>query len=233
LVYQLQGAKLLPLDSIALPLITLLHALVFVYWLGGDLGAFYASSIVLDPRETPASRVTAARIIGAVDMAPRTALILTFPTGIWLAQARGWVEPSLGLLVGVWIVCVIWLALVWASHVFHMPAGCVARRSDLAIRWSAMLLLFALAIGWIAPFGELPTFIQVKCGLLAAAIGCGLVIRGLLGPFGPALLALADGGATSSIVADIARSLGRARVVVPVIWLLLICSAAIGLWRPG
>lgn len=223
----------MPVDSIALPLITLLHVLVFVYWLGGDLGAFYASSIVLNPRETPASRAFAARIVGAVDMAPRTALILTFPTGIWLAQARGWVEPSLGLVLGAWIVCVIWLALVWGGHVLHLPAGSAARRSDLVIRWFAMLLLFALALGLTAPFGPLPMFIQVKCGLLAAAIGCGLVIRGLLGPFGPALLALAEGGATPSIDADLARSLGRARVVVPVIWLLLIFSAAVGLWRPG
>ena len=35
-----------------LALITLLHVLVFVYWLGGDLGAFYTSSYAADQART-------------------------------------------------------------------------------------------------------------------------------------------------------------------------------------
>lgn len=63
----------------------LLHVLVFVYWLGGDLGAFYSSRFLTRPGVTPEKRLLAAKIVGDVDMAPRSALILTFPTGLALA----------------------------------------------------------------------------------------------------------------------------------------------------
>jgi len=60
-------------------LLLLLHVLILVYWLGGDLGAFVASFVIANPDRDRAARLGAARLLGDVDMAPRTALILAFP----------------------------------------------------------------------------------------------------------------------------------------------------------
>ena len=46
-----------------LAVITLLHVLVFVYWLGGDLGAFYASTILTDKKQPVPVRATAAKVM--------------------------------------------------------------------------------------------------------------------------------------------------------------------------
>jgi succinate-semialdehyde dehydrogenase / glutarate-semialdehyde dehydrogenase len=67
--------------SLDVALFGLLHILVFVYWLGGDLGAFYASWYVSMPKVSADRRLLASRIVGDVDMAPRTALILALSTG--------------------------------------------------------------------------------------------------------------------------------------------------------
>ena len=58
-----------------LALVGLLHVLVFVYWLGGDLGAFYLSRVIGDPARPAAVRIAAAQALGDLDMAPRTAAV--------------------------------------------------------------------------------------------------------------------------------------------------------------
>ena len=81
----------------ALAFLTLLHVLVFIYWLGGELGAFYAARIIAAPDQAVAARLAAARVLGTVDVATGTPLILTLPTGLSLASAEGWmVMPPWG-----------------------------------------------------------------------------------------------------------------------------------------
>jgi len=83
--------------------IVLLHVLVLVYWLGGDLGAFYGSGFMTDPKRTLPERLMALKLLNDIDMAPRTALILAFPTGFAAAWTRGW------LTVPGWSVALIWI----------------------------------------------------------------------------------------------------------------------------
>ena len=45
-------------------LFALLHVLVFVYWLGGDLGAFYTSRFLIQPDISADRRLMAAKIVG-------------------------------------------------------------------------------------------------------------------------------------------------------------------------
>ncbi|MDP7297072.1 MAG: hypothetical protein QGF92_06425, partial [Gammaproteobacteria bacterium] len=47
------------------------HLLLFVYWLGGDLGVYYSSGMVVDPKLSNSARVTAAKIMVNLDFVPR------------------------------------------------------------------------------------------------------------------------------------------------------------------
>ncbi|NQV81686.1 MAG: hypothetical protein HQ495_14105, partial [Alphaproteobacteria bacterium] len=62
-------------------LIVWLHLLLFVYWLGGDLGVFYSSRFRNDPQYDLKTRLLLARITGDIDMAPRTTMVLMIPIG--------------------------------------------------------------------------------------------------------------------------------------------------------
>lgn len=217
----------LPIDWLSAAA-TLLHVLVFVYWLGGDLGAFYASRIVTDPTQAPAARGAAAKVLANVDMAPRTALILAFPTGLTLVALKGWADVAPLWIAAAWAVSLAWLALAWTIHVRHLPPAALVRRIDLAIRWAALALLAGLAIGpW-----EAPVFIRFKIALLGAAIVCGLVIRARLAPFGPAFAAMLSQGSTPEGEAVINRSLAGARPFVMAIWTCLLLAALLGLATP-
>ena len=45
--------------DIGLSLLTLLHLLIPIYWLGGDLGAFYGSRFMIDPARSVPERMMA------------------------------------------------------------------------------------------------------------------------------------------------------------------------------
>jgi hypothetical protein len=212
-----------------LAVLTLLHVLAFVYWLGGDLGAFYASHILTDAKRPTPARIAAAQVLATVDMAPRTALILTAPTGLSVAAAKGWIVVPIFGLIGVWAVGLAWLALAWMLHLTHAPPHSLWRKLDLGVRWAAIGGLAAFAGG---AFGPAPLFLQLKAVLLGGAVLLGLSIRAALKPFGPAFAALAQHNATSETNASITACLARARPLVLCIWLLLLCAAFLGIAKP-
>ena len=62
----------------------LLHILLFVYWLGGDLGVYYSSRFIIKPELSPETRAVAAKIMVGCDLAPRVSLILFGASGVTL-----------------------------------------------------------------------------------------------------------------------------------------------------
>lgn len=216
----------------------LLHVLVLVYWLGGDLGVFYSSTILTDARQPVAARAAAAKVLAQVDMAPRTAMILTIPTGVTLAVAKGWWPLPTPLVLAVWAGMLGWLALAWFIHLKHLPPASPWRKLDLAIRWLVIVKLLALAAGlsgvWtLGLVDQLPLFIRLKLAILALTILCGLWIRRALVPFGPAFGAMLGSGATPETDSAIARALDQSRPAVVAIWALLVTAAFLGLWTPA
>jgi hypothetical protein len=214
-----------------LTLALLAHVLVFVYWLGGDLGAFYASTLVIDRNRPLPARIAASQILAAVDMAPRTAMILTLPTGLTLAYLRGWLGESVPpvALGAVWIIGLGWLALAWILHMRHVPGTSLLARLD--FYWRVGLSLALVAIGTMGQIGplELETFLRLKLILLALAIGCGLGIRIMLRPLGPAMGAIMRGESTPELENAITSLMSRARIFVVTIWIIITSAAALGL----
>ncbi len=211
-------------------LLLLLHVLILVYWLGGDLGAFVASFVIANPDRDRAARLGAARLLGDVDMAPRTALILAFPTGLTLAVARGWLSFDILWVAVAWATAAIWLALAWRIHLAHGGvAG--ARRLDLIIRWGAAAGLAGAGMLGLTGAIVAPAFIALKLLILAACVLTGLLVRRLTADLGPALGALAAGQPDAD--GRIARALALTRPAVVLIWLLLLSAALLGLWKPA
>ena len=215
-----------------LALLTLLHVLVFVYWLGGDLGAFYASRFLTAEGVPPDRRLLAARIVGDVDMAPRTALILMLPTGLILARQTGYIDLGWTLVWVTALVFLAWLALAWFRHLRHGRAPAWTGMLDLGLRWLTMAGLVAMAMAALTGHADWPLFLSVKLILLAVAIALGLLIRRVLSPLGPALAALAGGQDVATGEAQLRTLMTRARPLVMMIWACLLAAAFIGLWKP-
>jgi hypothetical protein len=216
-------------------LLKLAHLLLFVYWLGADLGVFYSARFVRDGSLSRDARAMAVRIMGWIDQVPRYCLVLMLPVGYTLAREVGVVRlPDVGMIV-LWIIAAGWLWMVWAIHHYQgTPRADKLRSIDLG--WRVVLSLGLLWDAWQGFRGTGHLFadwISIKFLLFALLIFCGIMIRVRGKPIGPALRRALAEGSTPELEADIARGFSRTRPFVLAIWALLLVAAWVGITKPS
>ncbi len=201
-----------------------LHLLVFAYWLGGDVGVFYLSRAVTNPDLPSSQRLFATQLLLGLDLLPRICLLLALPTGFTLAQQIGWLSVPDWVVFGLWLLAATWIAIVLRLHGGSPPPGLA--RVDTVARVALILALLALAVSGDAPF-----WLAGKMVCLALATSLGLYVRRCLKPLGPGLAALAAEDVTTANPL-IASSIGRSRIPVLGIWLMLALAAWLALAKP-
>ncbi|MEO1135382.1 MAG: hypothetical protein AAFW68_02085 [Pseudomonadota bacterium] len=210
---------------------TLLHLLVFAYWLGGDLGVFYASRLLTDQTRDRAGRLAAGKIVADVDLVPRFCLLLSLPTGLALGAARGWLSISPVWIGAAFVAALLWIFLVVRLHLSH-GASIFLKRADVSLRVIFLAGLVGAAISALSGFLDLPLFLALKLLLLGLAVAMGLIVRIVMQPFGPAFMKLTTVGADPETDRIISTSLKKARPAVIVIWIALISAAFLGVAIP-
>lgn len=215
-------------------LLTLLHVLLFCYWLGGDIGVFYASGLVVDAGLRPEARLAAGRIMLACDLVPRICMSLMLTVGGLLSAAVGFAHPA-WQMAGIVLLGPFWLGMVLVLHFRHDAAFIPAlTRLDFGFRWAMIAVLLA-SCGWSLYTGRLAQAPWLLAKLLGFAllIFCGLMIRLGLPGFMQGYARLAAGEHNAESDAAMQVSLRRVRPWVITIWLLLVVEAALGIAQPG
>lgn len=206
------------------------HVLGLVYWLGADLGVFYSSYILCDDQQPSKVRVSAARILFALDQAPRVSMTLMLPLGVHLAVSVGYIVAPSWLVPAIWLLAAGWLTMVLLLHFKgHGDALPGLKRFDLLFR--AVLVIALVGIGLVAMIGAMPgvtSWAGTKLAIFGALVFCGLMVRIQLKPFGPAFGQLVRGEATETDNQAIRRSIGGTRPFVLAIWVGLLLNTALG-----
>ena len=213
------------------PLLKYAHIIAFVYWLGGDLGTFFASRQVVRRDIGVEARRVALKIMLACDQGPRLAMPATLAVGYQLAASMGFLVSPEWLTATVWIVCLVWFVdvLILHRHEGKPFAGRLAT-VDFRFRLVAMAILIAASGYGLAGAGWLiDDRIGWKMLIFAGLMGCGVMIRWHLRPFGPAFASLVAHGPTDAVNDTLQQSLGRCRPYVMAIWFGLFVNAAIGM----
>ena len=212
-------------------LVKLLHLVGFAYWLGGDLGVFTSSYIVANDKLSPEVRISAAKLLFALDQAPRICMTLMLPLGTHLAWRLGALPIDAGAMIAIWLLAIGWLTMVITLHVAPPSRGkTLLTTFDFWFRLVLALGLAAVGINALLHDGSpVPYWVAAKLLIFGALIGCGLIIRIRLKPFGPAFAELAQGNATDAVNATIRCSLNGTRPFVVAIWIGLLASAALGI----
>lgn len=212
-------------------LLKFLHLLGFVYWLGGDLGTFFASRFVVRSDLGVEARAIALKIMLGCDQGPKTCMPLMFPLGLQLSQSMGLTALPPWVLALVWVLAVVWSINVQFLY-FSDNVSLKQRiaQFDFALRLLVIGLIVVYAVsGLFYPEWIRGEWLATKMLIFAALVACGLFIRVRLKPFVVAFTEMMASGPTPEVNQQMQASLSRVRPFVYVIWLGLFANAALGL----
>ena len=91
-----------------------IHILLFVFWLGADMGVFFPTLIARNHTLSFETRATLIRAAVSVDLFPRVCFALFIPVGMHLVQGLGLYPLSDTMLALGWLIGAGWIALIFA-----------------------------------------------------------------------------------------------------------------------
>jgi hypothetical protein len=211
-----------------------LHILLFVYWLGADLGVFLASRYVARADLPLEERLRFLELLLKIDMGPRTALILIVPVGFQLATQLGIAPFASGAMPLIWLAALAWLGLAWWLYAnARTPAAQPLARLDQGVRVAVSVGFTGLgAWSWFAGTPLEARWLAAKFVLFACVVVIGLLLRVTIRDWvrGFGMLRAGEDAATADglILGAYQRATGLARAL----WLLVAAVAFLGVTKP-
>lgn len=209
--------------------LTFFHVILFVFWLGADLGVYYSAKYVARSDLSKPERLRFLELLLRVDMFPRSTLILMLPVGFSLAQVSGWADIPLAALAGIWVVGIAWFVLMWSVH--KKPQAVGLKRVDVAVRWAVIAGLLALAgTSLSAGLWTTQAWLSIKLVLFAGVMCLGLLLRGSVALWIQGFGKLeSDPDAGNALITKGHKAATR---FAHTLWLLLIIMAFLGIAKP-
>lgn len=224
------------LTDIAYRSLVYAHLLLFVLWLGGDVGVFVLgqhfrkrAAYSLD------QRLALLKLLVAVDMGPRTAWALMVPLSLSVAVGGGWVELPGWLVVAAWPVGLGWLWLVWDSHL-HDQTPRAARNRRIEAWFKYAITAFYLWLGGSSVLTGAPIavpWLAWKALLFGLIFVAAMLIDIAFKPVGPQLGRLIAEGSSDATEIPLRRTMDRTRIFVLMVYALLFVTAWLGVVKPS
>jgi hypothetical protein len=221
-------------DSVTYRTVLFLHQVLFVFWLGPDIGVYMWSTKVTNPELSPAQRVSAGRIMGTIGLIPQACMSLMLTVGGTLTELMG-IEHPWWQMAGIVLLGPVWLTL---TLLVYFRAGTDAGRKladmDMWFRWLVLVSVIGSA-GLSIATGRLADtpWVTGKLLLFAAVVFFSIMMRLRLQPFYPAINQLESTGPSSEIDKQLSSSIGRARLFMIATWFGLALAAGLGMVQPG
>jgi hypothetical protein len=222
--------------TLAYPTMVYVHVLLFVAWLGGDIGVFVLgqhfrkrSVYSLD------QRIALLKLLVIVDLAPRAAWALMVPVSLTVSLLGGWWAVPGWLVATAWIVGAGWLWLVFDAHAHDMtPRAARNRRVEGWLRWllaAAYLWLGIQSLALGAPIDQ--PWLAWKALLFGAVFVAAIMIDVTFKPVGALLGKLLAEGSSDATEIPLLRTMNRTRWWVWGVYALLLATSWLGVVKPA
>lgn len=222
------------LADLAYPTLVYVHLLLFVLWLGADVGVFLLGQHFRKrDRYTLDQRIALLKLLVLIDMTPRSAWALMVPLSLSVSAAGGWWDVPGWLLVGAWAVGGAWLWLVWDAHNHDQtPRAARNRRIESWIRY--LLAAFYLWLGFESLVEGAPIaagWLAWKALLFGFIFVAAIMIDVSFKPVGGQLAAVLSEGSSDATEVPLRRTMDRTRVWVWTTYLLLLATSYLGVTK--
>jgi len=209
------------------------HILLFVFWLGTDIGVFLAAKM---SERRGLSVETRAAVLGlgmVLDRLPRSALVLIVPSGLQLAAWSGWLSLPPLLPVIVWLIAALWLAILWTG--FLNPETTIearAMRFNFVMNVAAAVAVGAFAI-WSFSDAATPRWLDLKLAAVAAIFVIGVLLDIRFKPAVAAFLDIVANGPSEERDARYSTAIGPVYRLVVAIYGMVVVAAFLGTAKPA
>lgn len=215
-------------------LLAFVHVLLFVYWLGADLGVFVLARGAMNSSYSFAERAVMLKFANYIDLTPRLSFALMFPIGLHMAALRGEAQISGWVFGPVWIAALVWAAATIA--VFRFEGRTVAAKIVKALfAWQLVMFFIVTAFGIYSLVTGVPfisSWLSLKIVVFGLIFGAGIGIDRSFQPLAPAFGRLAQEGSTPEIEAIIRRTVNTTCGFVLLIYALVAAAAYLGVAKP-
>jgi hypothetical protein len=222
-------------DAIAYPTLVFAHLLLFVLWLGADVGVFLLGQH-FRKRDvyTLDQRIALLKLLVIVDLTPRTAWALMVPLSLTISYAGGWWDVYPPIVWISWIIAGFWLWLVFDAHAHDMTPRAARNR-----RWEGWLR-YILCAGYLVLGAESlltdhpiqPDWLAWKALLFGCIFAAAIMIDVSFKPVGPLLGKLLSEGSSDATEIPLRRTMDRTRLWVWLTYVLLLVTAYLGSVKP-
>lgn len=220
------------MDSYSLLLYT--HLLLFVYWLGADVGVFGLALGLKNSAYSCEQRMVMMRQSLTFDMVPRMAMIVVSPVGLHLAARSGLVAVPDWLFAVIWILAVTWIIGEWLA--FRRMGKPEAVRFYIA---NGVIMMTA-CFGWLgygiasmisgAPFTA--QWLAVKVTLAGAVFLVSTMMAVFYAPIEGILQQMQADGSSAALEAKLKTQVNRGAFWTVLLFVLLAVIGFLGLVKP-
>lgn len=221
--------------GLAYPSLVYLHLMLFVLWLGADVGVFLIGQHFRkrDAYDLP-QRLALLRMLVVIDMVPRTAWALMVPVSLSVVALGGWWGAPAWVIAFSWAVAAVWLFLVWDAHLHeNTPRAARDRRIELVLKIA--LAIFYLGLGVISIETGTPLvvgWLAWKALLFGLIFVAAIMIDVRFEPVGRQLARLIAEGSSDATELPLLATLTRTSLWVWTVYLLLIATSYLGNVKP-
>jgi len=211
--------------------LTFFHIILFVFWLGGDLGV----AILGDnfrKRETYSlqERLTILKLLVINDLGPRYAWALMIASTISLVKAGGYWDLTIWGVVLAWAISLTWCWLIHEAHkAGQTERGKKLHKIEMSLKW--ILATFYLGLGLISLITDSPlepNWLATKALLFGLIFVAAILIDVMFRPVGPLLMAVIENGSSDETEIPLLETMNKSRFWVRMVYLLLLIIAFIG-----
>lgn len=223
------------LRNFAYPLLVFAHLMLFVLWLGGDVGVYtlgqhFRKRGVYSLEQ----RLALLKLLIEIDMVPRTAWALMVPISLCVVAMGGYWAVPVWLLVLAWMVGGAWIWFLWDAHA-HDQSARAARDQRIEFGLKIALALFYLGLGTVSLAAGAPLaarWLALKALTFGVIFAFATMIDVAYKPVGPQLGRLIREGSSDATELPLLATMNRTRLWVWLVYLLLLITAYLGLAKP-
>ena len=211
-----------------------LHQVLFVFWLGPDIGIYMWGTKASNPELSVAQRLAAARIMRVIDVLPKVCMSLMLTVGGLLTEVKG-IEHPWWQMAGIILLGPVWLVLTLVTFARSgTESGEQFVKLDEMFRWIVIAsvvvsVIFSTVTDRLADF----PWVSAKLLIFAAVVMFGVIIRRRLLPFYTQIEQLDGVQPDDTANALMTSSVSSTRPFVIATWVALAAAAWMGMVQPG